>query len=88
MKIRIPIAIIATSLIVVHAVIMIMKEAGQIGYFHPKLIAGYIAMITLSINLFAGYLKHLRASGFRRRFHLTMALIFAVSFLVHIFIPV
>lgn len=88
MKLHIPIAMLATSLILIHAGIMLTQMGKYISYFHPKMITGYFGIILLILTLIGGYRRHRRASGFRRKFHLSMALIFAVMFTVHLFLPI
>ena len=87
MKYHVRIASIGSIFIIIHATIMLYHVGNSIGYIHPKFLSGYIAIFALSINLFAGYLRHNRASGIRRKFHLYMAFIFALFFSVHLFIP-
>jgi hypothetical protein len=87
MKAHIPIALAGTSLIVIHAGIMLFQLGEIIGFIHPKMITGYIGMFLLSITLFAGILRHKKSSGFRRKFHLTMAMIFTGVFIFHLFLP-
>jgi hypothetical protein len=87
MKAHIPIAIIGTSLIVLHAGMMALELGKEIGFFHPKMLTGYLGVLLLVLTLFAGWLRHKKASGFRRKFHLTMALIFGGVFIVHLFFP-
>jgi hypothetical protein len=87
MKSHIHLAIFGTSLILIHGCIMLWKLGSVIGFLHLKMITGYIGMILLTLTLFGGYRRHRKASGFRRRFHLVMALIFAVVFIIHLFLP-
>jgi hypothetical protein len=87
MKSHIPIALAGTSLIVLHAGIMLVQLGETIGFFHPKMITGYIGMFLLAFTLVAGMLRHKKSSGFRRKFHLTMAMIFAGVFIFHFFLP-
>ena len=87
MKVHIPTAIIATSLIIIHASIMIVELGGRIGFAHPKMVTGYIGMTMLSLTILGGVRRHKKASGFRRRFHLVMAMIFGIAFLLHLFFP-
>lgn len=88
MKWHIPIAVLGTSTIIGHAAINLYAIAPLLGWGHLKLWSGVLALVTLAVVLFAGWLRHKKASGFRRRFHLTAAMIFLVIFLVHMFIPV
>ncbi len=87
MKAHIHIATIGTSLILIHAGIMLTQMGKYISYLHPKMITGYLGIILLILTLIGGYRRHKRASGFRRKFHLVMALIFATIFTVHLFLP-
>lgn len=86
MKWHIKIGVSATILILAHALINLSKVGPVIGFTHVKLLSGYLAILVLSMTLFAGFLRHKKSSGFRRKFHLTSAMIFLVVFLVHIFI--
>ncbi len=87
MKLHIHIAMIGTTLILVHAVVMVTQMGQYISYIHPKMIAGYLSLLMLALTLFGGYRRSKKASGFRRKFHLVMALIFAVVFTIHLFMP-
>lgn len=87
MKWHAPIAIVGTSFILVHAGIMLVQLGHVIGYAHPKMVSGYVALFILTLTLIGGYRRAQRSSGFRRKFHLTFALIFGGIFLIHIFFP-
>ncbi|MBP1931734.1 hypothetical protein [Ammoniphilus resinae] len=86
MKLHIPIAVTGTAVILLHAGIMLQNIS--LDLTHPKMISGMIGIGFLCFTLFAGYLRRRRASGFRRKFHLTMALTFGVAFCVHLFFPI
>ena len=86
MKWHIKIAITSTLLIMGHAYINLFKIGPVMGYGHLKMWMGYISFIFLFVTLFAGYLRHKKASGFRKRFHRVAAMIFTVSFFIHMFI--
>jgi hypothetical protein len=86
MRAHIPIALAGTSLIALHAGIMLFQLRNN-RIFHPKMITGYFAIFMLALTLFAGVLRHKKASGFRRKFHLTTAMIFAGMFIIHLFLP-
>jgi hypothetical protein len=88
MKWHIKIAITSTLLIIGHAYINLFKIGSFIGYGHLKMLMGYISFIFLLVTLFAGYLRHKKASGFRKRFHRVVAMIFTVSFFIHMFIAI
>ena len=88
MKGHIKIALLGALAITGHAVINLSKFAPAIGFFHVKIITGYLAFTALLVTLFAGYLRHKRASGFRRRFHLISAMTFLVAFLLHMLMRV
>lgn len=88
MKWHIKIAITASILIAGHAIINLLKIGPVIGFEHIKLMMGYIALMFLLITLIAGYLRHKKASGFRKKFHRIMAMIFTVLFFIHMFIPI
>lgn len=74
-------------MIVFHVTIMVTKLGSVIGLSSGKFIAGYVSVSFLISTLFAGYLRHKKASKFRRKFHLFSALSFGIAFLVHIFYP-
>src|SRR5213080_3873268 len=81
MKFHIRIALLGTTIIISHAAIN-LKELGPIvGYAHLKLLSGYLSFLLLLFTLLAGYLRHVKASGFRRKFHLVCAMIFFAAFL-------
>lgn len=88
MRFHIPFAITGTAIILIHAVIMLRHYTAFLGWTNPKLISGFVAILVLGANLFAGYLRHKRASGFRRKFHLRMAMTFAVFALIHLLWPI
>lgn len=88
MKWHIKIAITATTIIVGHAAINLYEIAPAVGYGNLKLVSGYLALAVLSITLSAGYLRHKKSSGFRRKFHLLTAMAFFLVFLIHMFIPI
>lgn len=88
MKFHIHIAVIGTSLILVHAGVMLTQMGQYISYAHPKMLAGYMSIVMLAVTLIGGYRRRQRATGFRRRFHLVMALLFAGVFTIHLFLPI
>lgn len=88
MKAHIPIATLGTVMIVFHSCIMLLQVGEIIGYTHSKLVSGYGAILFLCMTLFAGYLRHKKATGFRRKFHLSSAVFFAVVFTIHLFLPI
>lgn len=88
MKWHISIAITATTIIIGHAAVNLYEIAPVIGFDNLKIISGNLAVIFLFLTLAAGYLRHKKSSGFRRKFHLTTAMIFFLVFLVHMFIPI
>lgn len=88
MKAHKPIAIAGTSLILIHAIIMITQISRYISLWHPKMIWGYISLFCLLLTLFGGYRRSIRASKFRRKFHLYMALLFVALFTIHLFWPI
>ena len=88
MKWHIKIAISATTIIFGHAAINLYEIAPVIGYSNFKLVSGYLAIAVLSLTLAAGYLRHKKASGFRRKFHLITAMAFFIFFLIHMFTPI
>ena len=88
MKWHIKVAISATILITGHALINLMKIGPLVGYFHMKMITGYTSFIFLCITLFAGYLRHRKSTGFRKKFHRLVAFVFSALFLVHMFLRI
>ncbi|MFP7299691.1 hypothetical protein [Neobacillus niacini] len=88
MKWHITIAVTATTIIIGHAVINLYEIAPIVGFGNLKLISGYLAITILLLTLSAGYLRHKKSSGFRRRLHLTAAMVFFLVFLIHMFIPI
>lgn len=74
MKIHIPIAVMATTLIIVHGYIMLNKHTFLMTNY--KMISGILASMVLLILLMSGIMRKLKSSGFRRRFHLSMVFIF------------
>lgn len=88
MKWHIPIAIVATTIIIGHASINLFEIGPLIGFGSIKLASGYMAVGLLALTLFAGYLRRKKASGFRRKFHLVSAMTFTCAFMIHMFLPV
>jgi hypothetical protein len=86
MKWHIKIAVTGAIIIIGHAAINLLKIGPVIGYTHIKMLTGYLGFIFLIITLFAGFLRHKKASGFRKKFHRTIAMIFTVLFLIHMLI--
>ena len=88
MKWHISIAVTATTIIIGHAVINLYEIAPVVGFGDLKLVSGYLTISILLLTLSAGYLRHKKSSGFRRKFHLTTAMVFFLVFLIHMFIPI
>jgi hypothetical protein len=88
MKWHIKIAVLGTTIIMGHASINLYGVGSLIGWGHIKLLTGYLALVMLAVTLFAGYLRHKKASGFRRKFHLITAMTFLGAVLVHMFMRV
>ena len=88
MKWHIPIAIWGTVVIAGHAIINLTQIGPLLGFAHLKLLTGYLAISMLGLTLFAGWLRHKKASGFRRKFHLTAAMVFLVVFIIHMLVAV
>ncbi|QOY38747.2 hypothetical protein AWH56_023860 [Anaerobacillus isosaccharinicus] len=84
MKYHVAIAITAVGLIVLHGSMMISVHTQQLQ--NSKIVSGIFAFLVLTILLFSGVLRKLKASGFRRKFHYRMAFIFFVFVITHIFI--
>lgn len=87
MKSHIKLAVIGTILIVFHGGIMLFQLGDIVGYTNPKIISGILAILCLAVTLIAGYQRHKKSSGFRRKFHYTTAFIFTFIFLLHLFLP-
>ncbi|MCQ6281365.1 hypothetical protein [Bacillus sp. EB600] len=87
MKWHIKMAITASILILGHVLINLVKIGPISGYNHLKMLLGYTSVTFLVITLLAGYLRHKKASGFRKKFHRIMAMAFTVLFLLHMLIP-
>jgi hypothetical protein len=88
MRWHIHVAVFGTSVIIGHAAINLYELGQVLGFGHLKLVSGYLALAILSFTLFAGYLRHKKSSGFRRKFHLNAAMVFLVAFVLHMFIPI
>ncbi|MDF2947367.1 MAG: putative rane protein [Bacillales bacterium] len=88
MKGHIKIALFSTIFTIGHIMINIFKYGPMIGYLHIKMVMGYSSFSLLMITLIAGYQRHKKASGFRKKFHRIMAMIFTFLFLLHMFIPI
>ncbi|MEH7386523.1 hypothetical protein V7147_14110 [Bacillus sp. JJ1521] len=87
MKSHIKLAVFGTILIVFHGGIMLVKLGDIVGFSNSKIISGILAILCLTLTLFAGYKRHKKSSGFRRKFHYTTAFIFTFVFLIHLFLP-
>jgi hypothetical protein len=83
MKVHVPIAISATSLIILHIIFIVFSIPFDLT--KPKLLTGLLAVIGLTSTLLAGYLRSKKASGKRRKWHILAAFAFFVLALVHIF---
>lgn len=81
MKYHIPIAVTATTLVMIHSILMLSVHLWNI-----KTASGALAVFGLSILLFSGYLRRKKATGKRRRFHYSMAFAFLGIVLIHIFL--
>lgn len=88
MKSHIWIGIMGTILIVFHGGIMLVKVGGNIGYTHTKVLSGILSILLLMITIYAGYLRHKKSSGLRRKFHYVTAFLFTFFFLLHMFLPI
>ncbi len=87
MKGHIPFALFGTTLILLHAGLMLTIASRIVGFAHPKMLSGYLSFLLMALTLLTGYRRYRKASGFRRKFHLVAALVFACVFLVHLFLP-
>lgn len=86
MKWHIKIALMATAIIIGHVAINLLEIGPMIGYTHLKMLTGYFAFFFLVLTLLAGYLRHKKASGFRKKFHRTLAMVFTALILIHMFV--
>jgi hypothetical protein len=83
MKLHVPIAISAASLIIIHIVFIVLSIPFDLT--KPKLLTGFMAAVGLFFTLIAGYRRSKRASGARRKAHILTAFAFFIIALVHIF---
>jgi hypothetical protein len=83
MKLHVPIAISAASLIVLHITFILISIPLDVS--KPKFITGLIAASGLIFTLLAGYLRSRKATGKRRRAHIIAAFTFFLFVLIHIF---
>lgn len=83
MKVHVPIAISAASLIILHIIFIVFSIPFDLT--KPKLLTGLLAVIGLFFTLLAGYMRSKKASGTRRRSHILAAFAFFVLALFHIF---
>jgi hypothetical protein len=83
MKVHVPIAISAASLIILHIIFIIFSIPFDLT--KHKLLTGLLAVIGLFFTLLAGYLRSKKATGNRRKYHIMTAFIFFIVALVHIF---
>lgn len=83
MKLHVPFAISAASLIILHIVFIITNIPFDLT--KPKLVTGLIATVGLLHTLFAGYLRSRKASGIRRKSHIIAAFTFFIFVFFHIF---
>ncbi|MFD2444782.1 hypothetical protein ACFSO7_12480 [Bacillus sp. CGMCC 1.16607] len=83
MKQHVPIAITATSLIVLHIAFIVMTIPFNL--MKPKLLTGLVAAIVLTLTLFAGYMRSKKASGTRRKLHIATAFSFFILVILHVF---
>jgi hypothetical protein len=84
MKYHVAIAVTATTLVALHAGIMLYTfyEA----FFKGKTISGAFLIGLLGILLFSGLLRRRKATGRRRKFHYMMAFVFFGFMFLHIFL--
>ena len=83
MKIHVPIAISAASLIVIHIALIALNS--HLDFKNIKIITGILAVTGLIFVLAAGYLRSRKATGKRRKFHILTAFTFFMLIVVHIF---
>lgn len=83
MKVHVPIAISAASLIILHIIFIVFSIPFDLT--KPKLLTGLLAVIGLFFTLLAGYMRSKKASGTRRKSHILAAFAFFVLAIIHIF---
>jgi hypothetical protein len=83
MKLHVPIAITASSLIVLHIFLILLNVPLDLS--NLKMLTGLIAVCSLVFTLFAGLLRRWKASGFRRKSHIVTAFLFFLFALLHVF---
>jgi hypothetical protein len=83
MKLHVPIAISASSLILLHIIFITMSIPFDLAKL--KLATGLIAAVGLLLTLMAGYMRSKKASGIRRKTHILAAYTFLALTLIHIF---
>lgn len=81
MKYHIAIAVTATTLILLHAIFMLIFHD-----LNAKTASGALAVGILTILLYSGLLRRKKATGRRRRFHYKMAFLFFGFAFIHIFL--
>jgi hypothetical protein len=84
MKYHVAIAVTATVLVALHAVIMLYAHYENL--FLRKTISGAFLIGILPILLFSGLLRRRKATGKRRKFHYMMAFVFFGFLFLHIFL--
>ncbi|MGM0903240.1 MAG: hypothetical protein ACQEXB_19340 [Bacillota bacterium] len=84
MKYHVAIAVTATTLVVLHAGIMLYVHYNNL--FKGETLSGAFLIGMLSFLLINGLLRRKKATGKRRKFHYMMAFIFFGFMLLHIFI--
>lgn len=84
MKYHVAIAVTASLLIIVHAVIMITALFEDL--WKAKTASGMITWIVLAVLLFSGLLRRRKSTGMRRKFHYMMAFVFFAFVFLHVFV--
>ncbi|WP_264803954.1 hypothetical protein [Cytobacillus sp. NCCP-133] len=84
MKYHIAIAIPASMLILIHAVIMISVRLEDL--WQAKAVSGIATLIVLSVLIFSGMLRRRKSTGKRRKFHYMLAFLFFVFVFLHVFV--
>lgn len=83
MKLHVPIAISAASLICIHIALIVLNI--PLDLTDIKILSGLIAAAMLVLTILAGFFRSKKASGKRRKAHIITAFIFFLIAFIHIF---
>jgi hypothetical protein len=81
-RFHIAIAIFGTALITIHAIWMLRLMPIQ----SPFVLTGLITLLALMAVLISGYLRKLKSSGKRRRYHRYLSILFIILVVIHILV--